>query len=150
MCVPAIPLRFPVSSCRAFSLEPRWLSSHRYPSPVVAWILHRYAWDSFSSLFFSHPEAIQTATEVAHAAHSHGSALLLSNSKLLDSIGVGILVSSIGLKEWLFQSTMKIARKTDSSVLKANAWHHRVDALTAVVALVGLSGRVLDGWFLET
>ena len=39
-------------------------------------------------------------------------------------------------------STMKIATKTDSSVLKANAWHHRVDALSAVVALVGLSGRV--------
>ena len=67
-----------------------------------------------------------------------------------DSIGVGILASSTGLKEWLFQSTMKIARKTDSSVLKANAWHHRVDALTAVVALVGLSGRVFDGWISET
>lgn len=87
---------------------------------------------------------------MAHEAHSHGSALVLTNSKLLDSIGVGILASSIGLKEWLFQSTMKIARKTDSSVLKANAWHHRVDALTAVVALVGLSGRVFDGWISET
>lgn len=57
-------------------------------------------------------------------------------------MGVGILLASVGLKEWLFQATMKIARKTDSSVLKANAWHHRVDALTAIVALVGLSGRV--------
>ena len=47
------------------------------------------------------------------------------------------------MKEWLYQQTMKIAKSTDSSVLKANAWHHRVDALSAVVALVGLSGRVV-------
>ena len=48
------------------------------------------------------------------------------------------------MKEWLYQETMKISRKTDSSVLKANAWHHRVDALSAIVALVGVSGRVCD------
>ena len=46
------------------------------------------------------------------------------------------------MKEWLYRQTMVIADKTDSSVLKANAWHHRVDAWSAVVALVGLSGRV--------
>ena len=68
--------------------------------------------------------------------------MVLSNSKLLDSLGVGILLASVGLKEWFVQATMKIARKTDRSVLKAYAWHHRVDALTAIVALVGLSGRV--------
>ena len=72
--------------------------------------------------------------------------LLLANNTLLDSLGVGVLVLSVGMKEWLYRQTMKIAVKTDSSVLKANAWHHRVDALSAIVALVGLSGRVIaDG-----
>ena len=78
----------------------------------------------------------------AASAHSHGMKLLLANNTLLDSLGVGVLVLSVGMKEWLYRQTMKIATKTDSSVLKANAWHHRVDALSAVVALVGLSGRV--------
>lgn len=78
----------------------------------------------------------------AASAHSHGMELLLANNTLLDSLGVGVLVLSVGMKEWLYRQTMKIATKTDSSVLKANAWHHRVDALSAVVALVGLSGRV--------
>ena len=89
----------------------------------------------------SHPEAVHVAAEAA-SAHSHGMELLLANNTLLDSLGVGVLVLSVGMKEGLYRQTMKIATKTDSSVLKANAWHHRVDALSAVVALVGLSGRV--------
>ena len=92
-------------------------------------------------MYFSHPEVIQTAAQVA-STHSHGMELFLANNVLLDSMGVGILVLSVGMKEWLYRQTMKIAVKTDSSVLKANAWHHRVDALSAIVALIGLSGRV--------
>lgn len=82
-------------------------------------------------------------TAEAVSAHSHGMEVLMANNTLLDSLGVSVLVLSIGLKEWLFRQTMKIAVKTDSSVLKANAWHHRVDALSAIVALIGLSGRVI-------
>ena len=82
-------------------------------------------------------------TAEAVSAHSHGMEVLMANNTLLDSLGVSVLVLSIGLKEWLFRQTMKIAIKTDSSVLKANAWHHRVDALSAIVALIGLSGRVI-------
>lgn len=65
-----------------------------------------------------------------------------NSNNILNGMGIGVLVASIGMKEWLYQKTMNVAKQTDSSVLKANAWHHRVDALTAVVALVGLSGRV--------
>ena len=98
----------------------------------------------FSGLYFHDATAVNTATEVIHHAHHahHHVHFTLANNKLLDTMGVGILLASVGLKEWFFQATMRIARKTDSSVLEANAWHHRVDALTAIVALVGLSGRV--------
>lgn len=81
-------------------------------------------------------------------SHSHELISLSPGSKILDGIGLGILLASVGMKEWLYQETMKISRKTDSSVLKANAWHHRVDALSAIVALVGVSGRV--GLLLES
>ena len=98
----------------------------------------------FSGLYLHDAATIDTATEIAHHAHHahHHAHFTLANNKLLDTMGVGILLASVGLKEWFFQATMRIARKTDSSVLEANAWHHRVDALTAIVALVGLSGRV--------
>ena len=68
--------------------------------------------------------------------------LIQSSNSMLNAMSIGVLVASIGMKEWLYQKTMQVAKKTDSSVLKANAWHHRVDALSAVVALAGLSGRV--------
>lgn len=115
--------------------------SRTYPFAFEGSLPSRNAYELLSSLYFPHPEAVQAAAQVA-STHSHGMELLTANNTLLDSMGVGILVLSVGMKEWLYRQTMKIAVKTDSSVLKANAWHHRVDALSAIVALVGLSGRV--------
>ncbi|QIW97220.1 hypothetical protein AMS68_002738 [Peltaster fructicola] len=43
---------------------------------------------------------------------------------------------SIIIKEWLYRATMKIAKERRSNVLESNAYHHRVDSLTAIVALV--------------
>lgn len=42
---------------------------------------------------------------------------------------------SILVKEWLYRATNKIAKQKKSSVLASNAYHHRVDSLTAFVAL---------------
>lgn len=53
-----------------------------------------------------------------------------------------IIVAAISLvaKEALYQVTMLIARKLHSSSLKANAWHHRSDALSSgVVLLAGVA-----------
>lgn len=46
---------------------------------------------------------------------------------------------SIVIKEWLYRATMKVATKKRSSVLASNAYHHRVDSLTAFVALLTIS-----------
>ena len=43
---------------------------------------------------------------------------------------------SIIIKEWLYRATIKVAKEKRSSVLASNAYHHRVDSLTAFVALV--------------
>lgn len=45
---------------------------------------------------------------------------------------------SIVVKEILFRITKKVSIKTDSTLLYANAWHHRSDALSSVVVLVGI------------
>lgn len=52
---------------------------------------------------------------------------------------------SIAAKEILFRATMKVAEDVDSPVTKANAWHHRSDALSSVGALVGIGGAYLLG-----
>ena len=46
-------------------------------------------------------------------------------------------VASIVSKEWLYRITKKIAVKSHSPSLYANAWHHRSDALSSVAVLVG-------------
>ena len=47
---------------------------------------------------------------------------------------------SILVKEAMFWYTMYYARKLKSSAFKADAWHHRSDALSSVGALVGIIG----------
>lgn len=47
---------------------------------------------------------------------------------------------SILAKELLYHYTVSCARRVDSSILKANAWHHRSDALSSIATLVGVAG----------
>lgn len=44
---------------------------------------------------------------------------------------------SIAAKEWLYRATRKIAIRSHSPALYANAWHHRSDALSSIAVLIG-------------
>jgi cation diffusion facilitator family transporter len=46
---------------------------------------------------------------------------------------------SIVSKELLYRWTKSVGRRTGSSSLEANAWHHRTDAMTSVAVLAGLT-----------
>jgi len=48
-----------------------------------------------------------------------------------------VAVVSIVVKEVLYLITRKVAVKTDSSALYANAWHHRSDALSSIAVVIG-------------
>jgi cation diffusion facilitator family transporter len=48
-----------------------------------------------------------------------------------------IATASVIVKELLYKITKKVAVKTHSSILYANAWHHRSDALSSVVVVAG-------------
>lgn len=52
---------------------------------------------------------------------------------------------SIVAKEAMFRYTLRKGQELDSSALKANAWHHRSDALSSVGAAIGIGGAVLFG-----
>lgn len=56
---------------------------------------------------------------------------------------------SIVVKEGMFWYTYAAAKKVNSSALKADAWHHRSDALSSIGSLVGVIGglcgvKILD------
>jgi len=50
---------------------------------------------------------------------------------------------AIFAKEFLYHYTIKAAKQTHSSLLESNAWHHRSDALSSIVVLVGISSQLL-------
>lgn len=47
-------------------------------------------------------------------------------------------------KEFLFQWTKRVGDRLNSQILAANAWHHRSDALSSVVAIVGIGAAMLS------
>ncbi|MEG1411427.1 MAG: cation diffusion facilitator family transporter [Terrisporobacter sp.] len=67
----------------------------------------------------------------------------------LDSVQVPTLLPlivsliSIGIKEYQYRITIKVANKINSPSLKADAWHHRSDALSSVAAFIGIGGSLL-------
>lgn len=61
-----------------------------------------------------------------------------------------VLIPLIIWKEISFRLVMKKANETNSSSLKADAWHHRSDAITSVAALIGISIAVFFGKGYET
>lgn len=52
---------------------------------------------------------------------------------------------SILVKELLYQYTAYKGRQLDSQVMKANAWHHRSDALSSIGVAVGIGGAIWLG-----
>ncbi|PKM11288.1 MAG: cation transporter [Gammaproteobacteria bacterium HGW-Gammaproteobacteria-3] len=56
---------------------------------------------------------------------------------------LGIAALSVLSKEWLYHYTQRAARQTRSKLLQANAWHHRSDAISSLVVIVGIGGVLL-------
>lgn len=56
-----------------------------------------------------------------------------------------ILGAIILWKEYSFRLVMRRSKETNSSSLKADAWHHRSDALTSVAAFIGISIALFFG-----
>ena len=69
---------------------------------------------------------------------------------LIPSMGALVVAAiSIVSKEVIYHYTMHVARKYNSSMLRANAWHSRTDAISSVVVLVGVAGSMAGLWYLD-
>jgi cation diffusion facilitator family transporter len=61
-----------------------------------------------------------------------------------------VLAAIILWKEISYRLVLKKSKETNSSSLKADAWHHRSDAITSVAAFIGISIAIFMGKGYET
>lgn len=70
----------------------------------------------------------------------------VTNSSNLVMTGVLALIASIISiisKEAMYQYTIRVSKKINSAALKADAWHHRSDALSSIGSFIGILGSRL-------
>jgi len=58
-------------------------------------------------------------------------------------VALAIAAFSILSNEGMFQYAIRVSRRIKSTMLEANAWHSRSDALSSIVVFIGLSGTML-------
>lgn len=54
------------------------------------------------------------------------------------TIAIVVTIVSILVKEALAQYAFYLGRKTDNTAIRADGWHHRSDALSSVIVLIGI------------
>lgn len=69
---------------------------------------------------------------------------LIHPDLLLHPTPLGLFFAFLGIisKESLFHYTKRVAKQINSPMLLANAWHHRSDAISSLVVLIGIAGAV--------
>jgi cation diffusion facilitator family transporter len=60
-----------------------------------------------------------------------------------EAITIFFAFIAIVAKESLYHYTLRAARAVHSTLLESNAWHHRSDALSSIVVVVGITAQVL-------
>jgi cation diffusion facilitator family transporter len=65
-------------------------------------------------------------------------------------ITLWIALGTLLAKEALYHYTMRTARAFDSEMLRANAWHHRSDAISSLIVLIGIGGALIGFAYLDS
>jgi cation diffusion facilitator family transporter len=58
---------------------------------------------------------------------------------------LGVLIVAVIVKEILYRYVIRFGRKVESTAVKTDAWHHRIDAMTSVTAFIGISVALIGG-----
>ena len=82
-----------------------------------------------------------SATIIAYESIQH----IKTPHELPKSYTLLVLGAIIIWKEISFRVVMRKAKQTNSSSLKADAWHHRSDAITSIAAFIGISVALFFG-----
>jgi len=62
---------------------------------------------------------------------------------------MGLAAISVIGKEAVYHYSMRYARRLNSDLLRANAWHSRSDAISSVVVIIGVGGALLGYTYLD-
>ena len=84
---------------------------------------------------------IASAVFIAFQALSN----MQSPQKMPSLYALIVLAVIILYKELLYQFVSKKSKQTGSTLLKADAWHHRSDAITSLAAFIGIGLALLLG-----
>ena len=109
---------------------------------------HDYGHGKYETLATTIIGLLLAAVAVGIGFHGVSDIVVWSRGGVLASPGMLAMwaaVVSVLLKEAVYQYTAVYARKLDSSVMKANAWHHRSDALSSLGTLAGIGGAIALG-----
>ncbi|MDX2477106.1 MAG: cation diffusion facilitator family transporter [Gammaproteobacteria bacterium] len=70
---------------------------------------------------------------------------LTAPEEILTPAPITLLMAVITIlsKEGLYRYTISIANRVHSNILRANAWHHRSDAISSVIVLIGIGGSIM-------
>lgn len=91
-------------------------------------------------LHHDHHNAAGAAVQAGEQAKAH---LGTDAANLLDPNAMWFALISVLVKEWLYRATLKIAKEENSSVLEANAIHHRSDSLSSMVTFLAIGGSYM-------
>lgn len=58
-------------------------------------------------------------------------------------LALAYAAAAVVSKELLYQYTRRVARRIRSKMLEANAWHHRSDAISSLIVIVGIAGSLM-------
>ncbi|XVE73273.1 hypothetical protein DITRI_Ditri11bG0104100 [Diplodiscus trichospermus] len=105
----------------------------------IAW----HALELLIGLLSTAPEVVNNHS-LAHG-HSHHHGIDMDHPIL----ALNMTLVAICVKEGLYWITKRAGERQGSGLMKANAWHHRADAISSVVALIGVGGSILGVKFLD-
>ena len=70
-------------------------------------------------------------------------ALHLGEAPPVGMTALYVAIGALAAKEWLFRYMLRAAKKANSAMLIANAWHSRSDAASSLVVAIGIGGTLL-------
>lgn len=89
---------------------------------------------------------IVSATIIAYESIAH----IRTPHEVPETYTLIILAAIVITKEIFYRFISKKSAETNSSSLKADAWHHRSDAITSLMAFIGISIAIVFGEGYET
>ncbi len=69
---------------------------------------------------------------------------LMHPDRLTQPEPLALLFAALAIisKEGLYHYTVRVAKRIDSKMLMANAWHHRSDAISSLLVAIGVAGSI--------